>query len=112
MRTHLQVLLHCQVVKDPAPFNHLDKPLLGDLFSTQPVNAVAHKLDRPISDLAVLVFQQAGDRLQGSALSGPVCPEKGHDATSGDLDGYTFENQDHLVVLDLDIIDLQDGFFC
>jgi hypothetical protein len=106
MGANLEILLDGKMFKDPSPFNHLDDAHLGDLFGLQAVDAPAHKLNRPVSDLPVFMFQQTGDSLEGGALAGSIGPKESHNASFRHFDGNPLKHQDDLVVLDLNIIDL------
>ena len=48
---HLEVLLHRQVLEDPAALDHLHDAQLGDLLGRHPVDALAHELDRAVGHL-------------------------------------------------------------
>ena len=71
------------------------------------VEALAVERDRALRDHAVVDVEQAGDRPQRGGLAGPVGAEQGDDLAVGHDQREAAQHQDHLVVDDLEVGDLQ-----
>ena len=68
------------------------------------VDALAVELDRAVGDLALLGVEEPGDRLQGGGLAGAVRAEERDDLAPRDLEREPLQDEDHVVVDDLDVL--------
>jgi hypothetical protein len=75
------------------------------------VNAAAFVLNGTVRHFPILGVQETRDGLESRALACTVGSKKGDDASSWNLDGHPFEDQDDLMVLDLDVVDPEDFFY-
>src|SRR5437867_2742743 len=74
------------------------------------VDALPSQLDGALGDGAALGGQQAGNRLERRRLAGAVGAEQRRDPTLADIDRHALEDEDHIVVDDLDVVERQhDG---
>ena len=76
------------------------------------LDALAAQLDAALGHLATLALEQVGHRAQRGRLARAVAPEDGDDAAFGNLQRHALEHQDHVVVDDLDAVDVENDVFC
>ena len=96
-----------QVREQRPALMHLDHAAPHDVFRIQPVDALAVEVDAAARHLALLGVQQAGDGLECRRLTRAVSSQQGHDLPRADRQRDAPQNQDHVVVDDLDVIDLE-----
>ena len=68
----------------------------------------------PLGHLAALGAQEVGDGLERRRLARAVGPEERDDAALGHRERHALQHEDHVVVDDLDAVDLEEGlgFVC
>jgi hypothetical protein len=106
-----QVLQAGHVGDDPAAFHHLEYAAPDDLVRVDAIDLFAGEADVATGDSAVFGLQQAGDGFQRCRFAGPVGAQQGHDLAFRDLEAEATQDQDHVVVDDLDIVDREQGRF-
>ncbi len=89
------------------PFHHLHHAALHQVGRREVFDALAAQLDRALGDLAALALEQVGDGAQRGGLARAVAAQDGDDAALGHLQRDTLEHQDHVVVDDLDAVDVE-----
>ena len=104
-----QVLFHRQVREAVAAFHDLADAALHQRRRVELVDALAAEQDLALGDVAALGAQQVGDRLQRRRLAGAVGAQQRHDLTFPDLERDAAQDQDHVVVDDLDVVDRKIG---
>ena len=87
--------------------HHLDHAALHHGRGTELLDALAAQLDAALGDLAAFAGQQVEDRAQGRRLARTIAAQQGHDRALLDLQGNALQDQDHMVVDDLDAVDVQ-----
>ena len=102
-----QVLVGRQVDENAPPLEDLNDALLDDVVGFEKVDALAVEVDGAARDRAALGLQQAGNCLERSRLAGAVGAQHGRDPAFGHLDRTALQHQDHIVVNDLDIVEIQ-----
>src|SRR5207244_3777651 len=68
------------------------------------IKARPHELDAAVGHFTVLGFEQAGDGFQRRRLSSPISAEQGHDLAFRDLQRQPLQDEDHLAIDYLDIV--------
>jgi hypothetical protein len=71
-------------------------------------DALAAQLDAALGDLAALGLEQVGDGAQRGGLAGAVAAQNGRDLAFGHVERNALEHQDHVVVDDLDAVDVEN----
>ena len=95
------------MLEDPPSFHHLADAELDDLRGVAVGDRRTAVGDRPVGDLAVLGRKQAGDRLERGRLAGAVRPEKCHDLAVADGERQPSQDEDHLLIDHLDVLELE-----
>ena len=111
MRTNGDVFLGGQVLEDHPAFDDLHDAHLDDFFRGFPVDAPALELDVAGGDLALLDLDQAGDGLEGRALSGAVGAQQADDFALLDEEGHPLEHEDRFAVNHVNVVQLQHNHF-
>ena len=96
-----------EVLENAAPFHHLEDPLADDPMGGQPRQIAPPVLNAAGGDGPVLEGQQPGNGLEGGGFARTVGAQQGHDGPLRDAQGEALEDQDHLVVDHLDIVDFK-----
>ena len=89
-------------------FHHLHDAALDHVGGAEALDALAAQLDRALRDRAALARQQVADGAQRRRLAGAVAAHQGDDAPFVDLQRHALEHQDHVVVDDLDAVDVEE----
>ena len=84
-----------------ASFGNMGKARFHDFMGAHALDALAL-----VDHIAGLGFQQAGDGLQGSGLTGTIGTDQGDDLALIDLEGNALDGVD-VAVVNVDVIDLQ-----
>ena len=92
-------------------FHHLHHAALDQIGGRQVFNPFAAQLDTALGHLATLALEQVGDGPQRGRLASTVATQNGHDAAFGHLQRDALEHQDHVVVDDLDAVDVENNVF-
>ena len=71
------------------------------------MNGGTVQCDLAFGDITLVNIEQAADRPEGSRLAGSVGTEQGHDLTVRDLETDPAQDQNHVVVDDLEILDCE-----
>ncbi len=87
---------------------HIESSLLTPRRFAEADDVRAVVEDGPGGDLAVFPGQKAGDGLQGRGFARAIGSEQGGDAALGDIQGQPLQDQDHVVVDDFQVHDLQN----
>src|ERR1700738_3035616 len=104
---HGNVLLHREVLEDAPALHHLEDAAADDVLGRQRLDALPLQLDGAARHLALLALEQTGDGLERGALARPVGAEQRDDLLLLHLEGQALEDEDHVVVDDLDVVDLE-----
>jgi len=94
-----------------ATFHDLHHATLDEVGRRKVLDALAMQLDGALGDLATLPLEQVGDGAQRRRLARAVTAQDGHDAAFGHLQRDTLEHEDHVVVDDLDAVDVENNVF-
>src|SRR5207247_336971 len=94
-------------LEDLAPFHHLHDTEPADLLRIPAVDPSPHELDAAVGHLAVLGLEQPRDGLERRGLARPVGAQQRHDLALGDVERESLEDQDHVTVDDLDVVQSQ-----
>ena len=94
-----------------APFHHLHHAALDQIGGGEVLDALAAQIDIALGDLAPFTLEQVGDGAQRGGLAGAIAAQDGDDAALGHLQRDTLEHEDHVVVYDLDAVDVQNDVF-
>ena len=105
-----QVFLNGQVRKTVPPFHDLHHASLHQVGGGEVFNAFASQLNRALGNRTTLALQQIGDGAQGGGFTRAVAPQNSHNFAIGHLQGNTLEHQNHMVVDDLNAIDIEHNF--
>ncbi len=95
--------------KAAAAFHHLHDPALDQVIGRQTLDPLAPVFDRALGDVAALALQQVRYRAQRRGLAGAVGTEQRDDAAFRNGQRHAFEHQDHMVIDDLDAIDVEQS---
>jgi hypothetical protein len=68
------------------------------------VDALSFELNRSICDLPDLHLQKPGNGLESGTFASPIGSQKGYDTPCRDLQRNSFEDEDHLMIFDFNII--------
>jgi len=90
---------------------HLHHAALDQIGGREVFNALAPQFDGALGDLAALALEQVGDGAQRGGLAGAVAAQDGHDAALRHLQRDALEHEDHVVVDDLDAVDVENDVF-
>ena len=90
-------------------FHDLHHTALHQVGRRQVFDALAMQFNAALGDFAALAFEQIGDGAQRGGFTRAVAAEQSHDAALGHLQGHAFQHQDHVVVNDLDAVDIQNN---
>ena len=93
-----------------APLHHLNHAALNKVGGGEVFDALAAQLDGALGDRATLALQQIGDGAQGGGFTRAVASQDSHNFAIGHLQGNTLEHQNHMVVDDLNAIDIEHNF--
>ena len=107
-----QVFLDGQVGEAVPAFHDLHHAALDQVGRRQVFDALAAQFDAALGDLAALGLEQVGDGAQRGGLAGTVAAQDGRDLALRDGERNPLEHQDHMVVDDLDAVDVDDGLRC
>ena len=99
-----------QVDEDAPALEDLHDALLHNIVGLKQVDPLAVEVDGAARDRAALGFQQARNCLERGGLAGSVGAEHSGNLALRHLDRAAFQHQDHIVVNDLDIIEIQHRF--
>src|SRR5439155_3658158 len=102
-----QILRDRERLEDLAPFHHLHDTEPADLLRIPAVDPPPHELDAAVGHLAVLGLEQPRDGLERRGLARPVGAQQRHDLALGDVERESLEDQDHVTVDDLDVVQSQ-----
>jgi acyl-CoA reductase-like NAD-dependent aldehyde dehydrogenase len=112
VRAGQQVFLDGEVGEAVAAFHHLHHAALHQVGRGEVLDALAAQLDAALGDLAALALEQVGHGAQRGGLARAVAAQDGHDAAFGHLQRHALEHQDHVVVDDLDAVDVENDVGC
>ena len=90
------------------PFHDLYHAALHQVGRRKVLDALAAQFDRALGDFAAFTLEQVGHGAQGGGLAGAVATQDGNDLAVGHVERDALEHQDHVVVDDLDAIDIED----
>ncbi|MCY1371169.1 hypothetical protein D9M69_583010 [compost metagenome] len=90
-----------------AAFHHLDQPALDQLGRRQRLDALAAQLDGAFGHGAAFAREQVAHGAQRGRLAGAVAAEQRDDAAFGHGQRHALEHEDHVVVDDLDAVDVE-----
>ena len=85
----------------------LNDAALDQFIRRQLVNALALVFDRTLGHIAAFGVQQVRNGFQRRRFAGTVGAQQGDNLPLGDVQGNALEHQDHVVVNDLDVVDVQ-----
>src|SRR5262249_17939290 len=105
--THPDVFVNREIFEDPAAFHHLEDPGANHLLRLAPIDSLPHESYIAVGNLPVFALEQAGDRFQRGALSGPVRAQPGADLPLLDVKRQSLQPQDDVVVDNLDVVDAE-----
>jgi hypothetical protein len=108
MRARLEVLLDGHLGEDPPALHDLRDAALHHVGRVRAGQVALRDVDAALGDLAAVGDEQARDRPQQRGLAGPVRAEQRHDRTVGNLQGQAPQDQHHVVVDNLEVVDRQD----
>jgi hypothetical protein len=106
-----QVFLDGQVGKTMPAFHHLHHATLHQVGRREVFDALAAQLDRALGHLAAFPLEQVGHGSQRGGLARAVATQDRDDATLRHLQRHAFEHEDHVVVDDLDAVDVENDIF-
>jgi hypothetical protein len=87
-------------------------PLADTGVTIQSLDALAAKLDRALGDGAALAGEQVAHRAQRGRLAGAVAAEQRQDSALGHAQRHALQHEDHVVVDDLDAVDVEKDVGC
>ena len=100
-----------EVLKAMPPFHHLDHTGLDHIGRITPLGALAPVGDAALGHFAPLRMQQVGDGLERGGLARAIAAQQRGDTPLGNAQAHAFQDEDHVIVDHLDIVDLQNGLF-
>ena len=103
-----QVFFDGQVGKAVTPLHHLHHAALHQIGGRQVLNAFAAQFDAAFGDRAALTGQQVADRPQGRGFARAVAAQDGHNLALWHLQRHALEHQNHMVVNNLDAVDIEN----
>ena len=92
-------------------FHHLDHATLDHIGRAQAFDAFAAQLDAALGHRAAFAGQQVAHRAQRGRLARPVAPHQRDDAALRHLQRHALQYEDHVVVDDLDAVDVEKDVF-
>src|SRR5436190_4260970 len=107
-----QVFLDCKVLEAMPAFHHLADAALHQRRRIEPVDTVALMEDLALGDVAALGAQQVGDCLERGRLACAVGAEQRHDGSFLDVERHAPQDEDHVVIDDLDVLDREQRLRC
>src|SRR5690606_153774 len=90
------------------PFHHLDAAAANQFVRRQGLHLLAFEDDAALGDVATLRPKQVRDRLERRRLARAVRTKKCCDTAARNGERHAFENEDHVIVDYLNIVDRKD----
>ncbi|MNT51938.1 hypothetical protein D3C72_1889300 [compost metagenome] len=90
------------------PLHHLHHAPVHQVGRREVFDAVAAQLDAALGDLTALGLEQVGDGAQRGRLARAVATQYGSDLALGHVERNALQHQDHMVVDDLDAVDVEN----
>ncbi|MCY1544617.1 hypothetical protein D9M68_805140 [compost metagenome] len=90
------------------PLHHLHHAPVHQVGRREVFDAVAAQLDAALGDLTALGLEQVGDGPQRGRLARAVASQHGSDLALGHVERNALQHQDHMVVDDLDAVDVEN----
>jgi len=109
MTAHHQVLLHCHVAENLAPFHDMYQPLANDIDGVGTGDVRTIKLNTPRRHTTILCPDQVGDGLERGALASAIGAQQGHALSSGDFGGNAFDSKNDVAVEDFNVVQFKHG---
>lgn len=103
MRTHLQVLEHCEIGKNHASFGRLGDAKGDDFMGGLVCNSASLKNNRPACNLC-----DTGNGSQGAGFAGSIAADECHDAPGGNLERDAMQ-RGNAAVADMEVPNLKHG---
>ena len=107
IRAGHQVFLDRQMAETVPPLHHLDAAALHQFRRREMLDLLALEADRALGHLAALGAQQVRNRLQRRRLARAVRAQNGDDTPAWHGQRHALQDQDHVIVDHLDIVDRQ-----
>ena len=95
--------------KAVAAFHDLHHAALHQVGWREVFNPLAMQFNAALGDFSAFAFEQIGNGAQRGGFASAIAAEQSHDAALGHLQGNAFQHEDHVVVNDLDAVDIQNN---
>ena len=106
-----QVFFNGEVGKAVPPFHDLHHAALHQIRGRQVFNALTAQLNTALGNFATLALEQIGHSAKRGGFACAIATQDGHDATLRHLQRDALEHEDHVVIDNLDAVDVENDVF-